>query len=90
MLCCRPVVEFEESKLEGPTKNFMELIFSDIMFQQAMQVTTIAVSLMLCLSVCPSACLPACLLVLAVQLCMLHACVPMIGLTSKCNLLLAI
>ncbi|DBA71958.1 TPA: Poly [ADP-ribose] polymerase 3 [Trebouxia sp. C0005] len=33
----KPVVEFEESKLEGPTKDLMELIFSDIMFQQAMQ-----------------------------------------------------
>lgn len=27
-----------DSKLEAPTKELMELIFSDIMFQQAMQV----------------------------------------------------
>lgn len=27
-----------DSKLEAPTKDLMELIFSDIMFQQAMQV----------------------------------------------------
>ncbi|KAL0037752.1 hypothetical protein WJX77_010894 [Trebouxia sp. C0004] len=33
----KPVMEFEESKLEGPTKELMELIFSEIMFQQAMQ-----------------------------------------------------
>jgi len=30
----------EESKLEAPTKELMELIFSDIMFQQAMQVSS--------------------------------------------------
>ena len=32
------MTQFEKSKLEAPTEELMNLIFSDIMFQQAMQV----------------------------------------------------
>lgn len=35
---CRSAPSYMDSKLEAPTKDLMELIFSDIMFQQAMQV----------------------------------------------------
>ena len=34
---CRTAPEYLDSTLEAPTKDLMELIFSDIMFQQAMQ-----------------------------------------------------
>lgn len=34
----RSAPSYIDSKLEAPTKDLMELIFSDIMFQQAMQV----------------------------------------------------
>ena len=38
MLPCRVVSEYAKSKLEAATQQLIDLIFSDTMFQEAMQV----------------------------------------------------
>ena len=58
LTCCRAASAHADSQLEMPTQQLMELIFSDSMFQEAMQVSLTQHALMLVyLSVCLSSCL---------------------------------